>query len=60
MAPSLGRFSCTRATCVAGWMMLQRGTESGVKIAYTSVDCGGNEPWYSERRPSLVTGRTLK
>jgi hypothetical protein len=40
MAPSLGRFSCTRATCVAGWMMLQRGTESGVQIVYTSVDGG--------------------
>ena len=40
MAPSLGRFYFTRATCVTGWMMrLQRGTDwEREQLAYTSVE----------------------
>jgi len=61
MAPSLGRFYFTRATCLTGWMMrLQCGTESGAQLAYTSVDGCWNIPWYSERRATWVPERTLK
>jgi len=61
MAPSLGRFYFTRATCVTGWMMrLQRGTERGAQLGYTSVDGCWNIPWYSERHATWIPGRTLE